>query len=178
MAIMAEIYRGRMMDIFMAVSTAKTYQLKFGKTSENEIFPDRYYLCGMDVLMPDDWSDVMTHEIIKYRCDHCDREYASKRGALQHEDKCFHLPKNRACITCSHFIAFLEDDIHWLEGGEDVCLSGGYSVECDIGLDIESAGMENDAIIHTPRSHCDGWKERSIIGTYRYGKMMIERCDD
>ena len=116
----------------------------------------------------------MTHTKTKYLCDLCNREYSTEDAAKRHEGKCYFHLDSKACITCANFVSLENDDIHWQEFGEDVCMSGGHSVECKIKLDIESAGMENGSIIHVLRSGCEGWCVRTIKGTYRYGKAMIE----
>jgi phage FluMu protein Com len=37
-----------------------------------------------------------------YRCNHCNKPYASKGSAQRHEVKCPHDINNRACATCKH----------------------------------------------------------------------------
>lgn len=41
-------------------------------------------------------------QIIKYKCDFCERSYVSKYKAKEHESKCFYNPDVKSCITCKH----------------------------------------------------------------------------
>jgi len=119
----------------------------------------------------------MPYEITKFRCSTCDREYSSKRAAEKHEPKCFYIPKNKACVTCKHFIAY-HGETHALEDGEDV--ERPYvEVSCDESHDIER--IEADEFLNTPasehkqlQSQCEFWELREVIGTYKFGKAMIQ----
>jgi hypothetical protein len=42
-------------------------------------------------------------EIIRYRCDHCNKVFANKSYTLKHEEVCYWNPKTKSCITCEHF---------------------------------------------------------------------------
>ncbi len=41
-------------------------------------------------------------QVTRYQCDYCERLYASKYKALEHENKCFFNPGNRSCVTCKY----------------------------------------------------------------------------
>ena len=43
-------------------------------------------------------------EIKAYQCDHCKFYKKTKSSAINHEENCYHNPKNRACATCEHNI--------------------------------------------------------------------------
>jgi hypothetical protein len=113
----------------------------------------------------------MTHEKVKYLCNHCHREYIDKKRAEQHEVNCFYLPENQACVTCKHLMA-IQEEHHHMAFSEDQC-DVSTSIECDIELDK----VENDIysqITQTFQSHCGGWELRTVKGTHRFGKTWIE----
>jgi hypothetical protein len=103
----------------------------------------------------------MPHEVIKFRCDHCQREYASRRNAELHELKCFYVDANRACVTCAHFKAHAEHG--------DLA-----KAECDIELDLIDIPFGDYGLEHHYQSNCNGWEKRTAEGTYKFGKTFIE----
>jgi hypothetical protein len=112
---------------------------------------------------------VMAHTVTKYRCDHCEREYTSKKGAEQHEQKCFYVDANRACVTCAHLIA--ASKTHGDIEDSEVTVQ----VQCNIDLDV----IDIDEIFGSERqrsyqANCDGWEKRTAEGTYKFGRTLIE----
>ena len=49
----------------------------------------------------------MPYQIMRWKCDYCEKHYAHKGSAVKHEKKCFYNPVNRSCATCAN--AFLFD---------------------------------------------------------------------
>lgn len=49
----------------------------------------------------------------RYRCVHCRRSWANRATAVQHSQRCWFDPANRACKTCAHF----QRGFNELEGG-------------------------------------------------------------
>lgn len=43
-------------------------------------------------------------EVVRWRCPHCPRSYAQRRGAVAHMARCWYRPENRGCKTCKHFV--------------------------------------------------------------------------
>jgi len=41
-------------------------------------------------------------EVRKWRCGFCKKDYYNKSYCKNHEDKCYHNPKNKACISCAY----------------------------------------------------------------------------
>jgi DNA-directed RNA polymerase subunit RPC12/RpoP len=107
----------------------------------------------------------MTHAITKYVCDLCGREYANNSNALRHERKCYYAPANMACATCKHMMAIRQE----VDEIRDFLLA-----ECDIAYDLEDTGMCNGSVGHVFRSYCPGWENRTVKGTYKFGKTFIE----
>lgn len=115
----------------------------------------------------------MSHTILKFRCDTCEREYSTLKGAEKHEKICYYNPSRKACITCIHLVAYQNDDVNYQEFGEVISMPGGHSVQCELGLDIEDTGMCNGSIDHVMKSNCSGWELRNNQGTYQFGKVML-----
>lgn len=41
-------------------------------------------------------------EITAYQCDYCNKHGKSKSHVKRHENRCFHNPVKRACVTCAN----------------------------------------------------------------------------
>ena len=41
-------------------------------------------------------------EIIMFKCDHCNKKYASKNRTRDHEKECWKNPEVKACNTCEY----------------------------------------------------------------------------
>jgi hypothetical protein len=47
----------------------------------------------------------MSTQVIRYKCDYCNKELKTERGIANHENvRCYHNPKNTTCFTCGLFI--------------------------------------------------------------------------
>lgn len=45
---------------------------------------------------------MRSKKVLRYYCDHCNKGFWKKSICLEHEEKCFKDPKNKACMTCNN----------------------------------------------------------------------------
>lgn len=43
---------------------------------------------------------MRSKKVLRYYCDHCNKGFWGKQACLEHEQKCFKDPNNKACMTC------------------------------------------------------------------------------
>ena len=87
-------------------------------------------------------------QVKAYQCDFCHFYKKTKQSVINHENYCYHNPKNKACATCDHNI--IDFEIHQ-ESNEIEPFYNWCKLE-DIPLHKKNLKM-----------HCSVWKLNEII---------------
>lgn len=45
---------------------------------------------------------MKSKKVLRYYCEGCGRGFWKKKTAANHEKNCWHMPKNKTCISCKH----------------------------------------------------------------------------
>ena len=75
----------------------------------------------------------MPKQITRYQCEFCNRIYARKTPATDHESICLRNPKNKSCSTCFNAISDIDP----------ICAVTGEKI----------------FVKHRTVKHCDKWKD-------------------
>lgn len=82
-------------------------------------------------------------QVTRYKCDYCEKIYASKYRTRDHEKICFFNPASKSCVTCKN------------KNIKEILDSEGYPVNA-----IDWCFKMNREIFrkYSPVRHCAGWE--------------------
>jgi len=113
----------------------------------------------------------MSTQVIRYKCDYCNKELKTEKGMAYHEDKkCWHRPEHMTCFTCGLLIKTKPYEDIVCEEGHDNWYQDYNGVDREMDRPVRKFECE----FYEPRSEHPGEYVKVSTGSGGYRKVYLE----